>query len=333
VKIILSEVLNLLTQAAGEAAEVRAVGETDVSISTGRGKPFRWRLASPEAPDTDSPHPIMWVLRRPSVAEMERRRRSGQSFVALNGAVRVQGPGLLIDRENLRPPKTFSKGVSSRSAFSDRASLVPRFLFAGGPEKEWSVSGLAEGTGLSPSGTSYALDDLVERGIVVVRKAGRQKMVRLPSRRALIEEWSREYHWRENRSVSVLAPVGIPERFLRRIGEEMTTRGWAATLHAGATLLVRHGLVEEVHLYVDAESEVELQAVAWEAGWEVGEGGALRLLLPRYPRSVWQGVTLVGGVPVVSPLQLILDLWNHPLRGLEQAEAILENLENESHVG
>jgi hypothetical protein len=40
--------------------------------------------------------------------------------------------------------------------------------------------------------------------------------------------------------------------------------------------------------------------------------------------SVWTGVTIRNQVPVVSDLQLILDLWNHPIRGIEQAELILE---------
>ena len=75
-----------------------------------------------------------------------------------------------------------------------------------------------DATGLSPSGTSYALRDLEERGVVETRKVGREKRVRLPSRAALIEEWSREYHWRDNAALRVMAPVGAPGRFLKRMG-------------------------------------------------------------------------------------------------------------------
>jgi len=327
VNVMIEQVLDLLVQAAGKAVEVFPVGEADISLRVGGGRPVCFRVAPWGAADRDRSHPMLWILRRPSTAEMENLRKSGQSFVALSGSVRIQGPGLLIDRENLRRPLPARSGVS-RSAFSDRASLVPRVLFSREAEQEWTVSGLAEATGLSPSGTSYALRNLEERGVVEVRRAGREKWVRLPSRLALIEEWSREYHWRENLSVSVLAPVGSPERFLKRIGRELGKHRWAATLHAGASLLVRHAPVEQVHLYVEAASDTELRAVARRAGWEMGEGGTLQLLSPHYPRSVWQGITLVEGVPVVSPLQLILDLWNHPLRGREQAERILEALES-----
>jgi hypothetical protein len=38
-------------------------------------------------------------------------------------------------------------------------------------------------------------------------------------------------------------------------------------------------------------------------------------------------VRWVGSVPVVSMLQLILDLWNYPVRGREQAERLLATLE------
>ena len=59
----------------------------------------------------------------------------------------------------------------------------------------------------------------------------------------------------------------------------------------------------------------------------IGEEGPVRLLSPRYSKSLWQGVTQVGDVPVVSKLQLVLDLWNHPVRGREQTGRLLETLE------
>jgi hypothetical protein len=94
--------------------------------------------------------PILWVLRRPKKGELEALRAAGQSFVALTGAVRIQVPGLLIDRTDLRRPnRTVQTG--QRSAFSDRASLVPRWLFSQTPPTQWSLSKLAAASGVSPS--------------------------------------------------------------------------------------------------------------------------------------------------------------------------------------
>ena len=48
---------------------------------------------------------------------------------------------------------------------------------------------------------------------------------------------------------------------------------------------------------------------------------------PLYADSVWYGRQSRRGIPVVSELQLILDLWRYPVRGLEHAEHILRHIE------
>lgn len=52
--------------------------------------------------------------------------------------------------------------------------------------------------------------------------------------------------------------------------------------------------------------------------------GRLVLLAPYYSTSVWEGVRPIGQLPVVSDLQLVLDLWHYPVRGREQAEHLIE---------
>ena len=200
-------------------------------------------------------------------------------------------------------------------------------MFSAGPEKEWTFSELAQEAGVSISGASYAIHDLQERGVVEVRRLGREKRVRLVSRISLVEEWVREYHWRDNVSVGVLAPVGSPERFLKRLQESLGGLRWALTLHAGGAMIVRHAPVEELHLYLEAKTAADLLVAVRQTGWELEEKGSLHLVSPHYGRSLWHGVRQIGGVPVVSMLQLILDLWNHPVRGREQAERLLATLE------
>jgi hypothetical protein len=50
------------------------------------------------------------------------------------------------------------------------------------------------------------------------------------------------------------------------------------------------------------------------------------LMRPWYARSAWEGMREVNGVPVVSDLQLVLDLWHYPVRGREQAEMLLRRM-------
>ena len=48
-----------------------------------------------------------------------------------------------------------------------------------------------------------------------------------------------------------------------------------------------------------------------------------------YDDEVFYGVTQVGGVNVVSKVQLCIDLFNYPARGEEAAEMVLKTLEKE----
>ena len=99
---------------------------------------------------------------------------------------------------------------------------------------------------------------------------------------------------------------------------------WAATLQSGAHLLFPHAPVEHLHIYVDVASERGLLDLAQGLGWTPDPAGTLRLLSPHYKKSVWEHTQRIGGIRVVSDLQLMIDLWNHPIRGREQAELILE---------
>ncbi len=325
--------LELLLRATGPGIEVQPIGAKEVLLGVEGGAKIRFELRLWEpGMEGEEDERVLWILRRTSPVDLERLRKAGSSFVALNGVVRIQAPGLIIDRGDL--PRVSAAGQApARTAFSDRASLVPRTLFTFGLEREWTVSELAAAAGVSDSMASYAVRDLEERGLLDTRQAGRRKCVRMPSRLALIEEWCREYRWRDNLQTTVLADVGSPEKYLRRLPRALGGRRWAATLYGGAALTARHAPVERVHVYVETQSRFELLEAGREEGWSPGEDGLLVLMAPKYKRSLWQGVREIEGVPVVSLLQLILDLWHHPLRGREQARVLLESLEREVEHG
>jgi DNA-binding transcriptional ArsR family regulator len=291
--------------------------------------PTDFRLARlEEMPPPAPPRPTIWILRRSTDSLLEDLRAMNQSFVALDGAVRVQAPGLLIDRSDLEPAP--ERGAATgRSAFSDRASHVPRFLFDHPLESSWSITALAAGAGVSPSVASYAARDLEQRGVVTVRREGRERRARLVGHRQLVTEWARHYTWQDNVRVPVLAPIGSITSFLRRLTSLPLPR-CALTLHAGTIRRLPHAPVEDIALYVDVRSRIEALQIARECGWTPNPAGHLSLMVPHYRTSVWTGLRETeSGPPVVSDLQLILDLWEHPIRGREQAELILEKHEIE----
>lgn len=318
------EGLGLVAEALGESGTVSWEDPGTVRITIDRGPSFTLRMAlrREDDPSAFGLTPTLWILRRPKRRELQDLRAKGQSFVALNGAVRIQASGVLIDRTDLRLP---AKGTrpSRRSAFSDRASLIARWLFYQPANSRWTITGLAEATGVSPSVASYAARDLEQRHLVEATVSGRERWIRLAEHRELIAQWAKEYDWRDNASLTVHAPIGSPRRFLARL-TALPLPHCAVTLQAGASLLSPHAPVEQIHVYVDLRSQARLADLTRRLDWPPDPKGQFQFLLPYYKTSVWERVREQDGVPVVSDLQLMIDLWNHPIRGREQAELLLE---------
>jgi len=89
-------------------------------------------------------------------------------------------------------------------------------------------------------------------------------------------------------------------------------------------------------------SPAELRDLASELGWMPDISGNVILMQPHYRDSVWHNLSMSTNssmnsknaianrtVPVVSDVQLIVDLWNYPIRGRETAEQLLRPLEGQ----
>jgi hypothetical protein len=168
---------------------------------------------------------------------------------------------------------------------------------------------------------------LNELGILEVQREGRANSVRLRNVRRLLERWTMRYDWERNARLPVDAPVGSAERFLRRLPDALDGTPWALALHAGASLVAPHAAWDKIHVFIDVPDDRALASVARRAGWSPLGDGKLVLMRPWYTQSAWVGVRELRGLPVVSDLQLILDLWQYPVRGYEQAEHLLGHLE------
>ena len=68
----------------------------------------------------------------------------------------------------------------------------------------------------------------------------------------------------------------------------------------------------------------ELREIAQAEGWPEDAAGRLVLMKSVYRTSVWHAVSPAAdlAIPVVSDLQLVLDLWHYPERGRETAEQL-----------
>ena len=281
----------------------------------------------PRASRTADPHRAIaldvLILPRASQEQISALRAAGRSFIALRGTLRIQAPGLLIDRNDLKPAASERSGAT-RSPFSDRASLIARTLFRGGREQVWTLSELAEKAGVALATASYVTRELALWQIIVSERVGRKRHIRLRSRRALLSRWTRAYDWRDNTILPVDATMPSIVRFLTSLTPSLGSTRWAATLHAGASLLELQCGVERLHVYVDVPAESDLEELAYRNSWRPNPDGALVLLIPYYRESLWRHTSTVRGVEVVSPLQLILDLWHHEKGGREYAGELIK---------
>jgi hypothetical protein len=93
---------------------------------------------------------------------------------------------------------------------------------------------------------------------------------------------------------------------------------------AGADQLAPHVRHGQVHLYVPQEQAAQAREVVQTQlyGERVHTGGNLHVMTSYYGDAVFLGAREVDGVPVVSPIQLFLDVAGFPLRGAEAARML-----------
>ncbi len=273
---------------------------------------------------------LVWVTPRASADQRRQWRDRDESFVDLSGAVRLALPGLIIDRTDLTGKQSASDRITfSRNPFSDRASLVVRAMLEA-PRKPWSTTALATAAGVSVPTVSLVTEGL-RRLELLSSPPGQRGAMTLDDPAAVIAQWSRRYDWRRNASVALAAPIGSAEGFFGQLATTLgpaKRRRWALTLQAGASFVARHADWDIIHAYVDVESVDQLIEIGLKAGWPPSPTGRLVLMQPWYHASVWYHaqayIKALREFPVVSPAQLVLDLWHYPVRGLEQAELIMK---------
>lgn len=250
-----------------------------------------------------------------SASRQEFLRASGVPFFDLAGNAWIVAGAVHVDRRGF--PNPFLEQRRSRDPFSDKASLVLRALIASGPGR--GVRGLAEQAGLSPGYASKVVRELEERGYVARREDG----LALRHGRELLQDWVRDYrkHWIERRDYFV--PATRAQAVMDAMRHAAISDDYALALQAGASLVAPYADFDVVDVYVRSIDAAAAFARQLDAR-EVERGANLRVGVPYYRISAFFDKQESAGLPVVSDLQLYLDLFDYPLRGREQAEQILE---------
>ncbi|MBC7230294.1 MAG: hypothetical protein H5T74_07890 [Actinobacteria bacterium] len=254
-----------------------------------------------------------------SKEKREECKDAGISFIDLSGNAYIVHEGIYIEREGF--PDRYPERRLGRGPFSDKASLILRAALEerGRP---WGVREVAQAADLDPGFVSRIMRELEMRGYF--GKEGNK--YKLLDAKSLLEDWASVYDYRKNEEHGYFCLAGNPGEILDRLRDVGRYKGisYALSFQAGANLVAPHSIYNEVHIYLRDESGRKSLEQRLKLR-EVERGANVILCYPYYKHSAFHGMHQVDGLWVVSDLQLYLDLYKYPLRGLEQAEYLYKH--------
>lgn len=253
-----------------------------------------------------------------SPARRKQCKNAGVYFLDMSGNVFLEHEGLYIERVGF--PNRFPERRRGRGPFSDKASLILRAIFLN-KERLWGVRELAELVNLDPGFVSRMARELEKRNYVVRSNS----KLKLRDPKSALEDWVHEYDYKKNREFGYFCLGKSPDEILVKLRNVNIPEKiqYALGLHAGANLASPYAVYKEVHIYVLNQDSIDFFVKRLKLK-EVQQGANVIFLLPYYKHSVFYDKQKIRGLWVVSDLQLYLDLYNYPIRGLEQAEHLYE---------
>lgn len=252
----------------------------------------------------------------------EKRRKEckeeGVNFLDLSGNIFLQyGEGLYVERSGFL--NQFPEVRKGRSPFSDKASLLLRAMLK--KKKVWGVRELANEVRLNPGYVSRVFKELEKlRYLMRVNSKGKLK-----NQKSILEDWIHHYDYLKNEFMKYYCQAKSPQEIIGKLEKLNISKKvkYALGFHAGSFLISPHATFNDVHIYISDkesgalfENHLNLRPV--------DQGANVILVSPYYKHSVFYDIQKVNTLWVVSDIQLYLDLYHYPLRGLEQAEHLYE---------
>ena len=209
-----------------------------------------------------------------------------------------------------------------RNIFADKASLVLRRMLRE-PGRRWVVRDFVGTNGVSLGLAQNVLEAVEAMGYAERTRKGPASFTLLTNPELLITEWVKAYSVSRNEIRAFYLPY--PDA-IKRIKNALVGLPYAFTLHAGANFLTSWVKTEHIHLYLDDTAGPDaLLGLRQRLGLkELVQGGNVHIIRPYYAKSVFFNRQKIKGYPVVSKLQLYLDLYNYQPRGREHAERLKE---------
>ena len=213
-----------------------------------------------------------------------------------------------------------------KNIFSNRSSLILRALLRE-PERKWILPDL-EKEGVSIGLASDVLSKAEAQGYVERVMKGPESYTRLIRKDALLKDWGNAYSFDRNDSNYYLS---TDKNFLKNCLSYLKHKkiGHTLTLYSASRLISPYVKDDRHFVYLDVPKE-ELSLVLKDLERQLNfyrlvHGGNVCFTVPFYRSSVFRDSKIIKGSPVVSNLQLYLDLMTFPPTGPEEAAHLVSH--------
>lgn len=258
-------------------------------------------------------HPLLITVRL-SESLVEQCRLRGVNCLDLNGRIWIKAPGLLIDRNIPNASTRYRLAQADIRFFSLKSTRLPRTLLHS-PDRTWRQSDLAKATGLSQGLLSRLINHAARQGWVDGKRGG----WKLANPDALLDAWEREDNFSKRVSLKQYSTLEPDRRVIARRLADRTHGDLAFTQWFAASLRYPYADVPVVTAYRrEFPTEDDQRALNYRA---VDDGGKIWIAIPR-DDGVFRNIQHVEGLPLVTDVQIYLDLIHAGLRGPDQAKAL-----------
>lgn len=214
--------------------------------------------------------------------------------------------------------------ASPVNLFVGKASEIVRVLLVDYP-RTWTLRSLASEAGVSLGWTSKVAQAMIRERIAV--RGSERAELKVMSPFDLLRRWANYHNFVAN---TEFVEYYTSEEDISRFFDNLKGKdgsAYALTGLAGASLVAPFVRPTNIHIYLgsgeDAQKWAEVLGLS-----PIEENGNVKFAITE-GRGVFYGSRAVGGVQVVSDVQLYVDLLNYPARGEEAASALYKKIEKQ----
>lgn len=257
----------------------------------------------------------------PYMGEVGRRRceEASVAWLDLSGNARIFAPGLRILIEG--KPNRFTRRGRPSSAFAPKSSRIARWLLMH-PHRPMTQREIAQATGVDEGFTSRIVARLEEDGLLVRDPSG---AIRPRDPDTLLDTWREEYEFSKHQVMRGHIAARSGDELLRRLADRLRERDvdYAATGLGAAWLLTRFAGFHLVTMYLrEPPAPTLLEDLSFR---EDPRGANVWLVVPN-DEGVFHEASRHDGVRHVHPVQVYVDLKDHPERADDAAERLRAEL-------